>query len=58
MEGHDNRGDSEVLEEEFDPDYTPTEEELTHYAQFLDMDLPRDEVENPSSSVMASALIF
>ena len=37
-----NAADSVILEEEFDPDYEPTEEEIIEYAQFLQMDLVED----------------
>ncbi len=32
-----------VLEEEYDPDYEPSSEEILEYAQFLGMDLDRDQ---------------
>lgn len=34
--------DSVILEEEFDPNYEPTEDEILEYAQFLQMDLKED----------------
>jgi len=34
-----NQGDSIVLEEEIDPDYEPTEDEVLEYAKWLGMDL-------------------
>lgn len=35
--------DSVILEEEYDPHYEPTAEEIQEYATFLDMDLSKDE---------------
>ena len=35
-------GDSIVLEEEIDPNYEPTEEEILEYAKWLGMDLEND----------------
>jgi hypothetical protein len=40
--GGDNAADSVILEEEFDPNYEPTEDEIIEYAQFLQMDLTND----------------
>lgn len=40
--GGGNASDSVILEEEFDPNYEPTEEEIIEYAQFLQMDLDAD----------------
>lgn len=37
-----NNGDSIILEEEIDPDYEPTEEEIREYAKWLGMDLDHD----------------
>ena len=41
--GSANAADSVILEEEFDPNYEPTEDEILEYAQFLQMDLQDDE---------------
>lgn len=35
--------DSVILEEEFDPNYEPTDEEIREYAQFLQMELDEDQ---------------
>jgi centrosomal protein CEP164 len=37
-------GDSIILEEEIDPNYVPTEEEVLEYAKWLGMDLQDDRV--------------
>eukprot|EP00937_MAST-01D_sp_MAST-1D-sp2_P004611 g4611.t1 len=34
--------DSIILEEEIDPDYAPTEDEVMEYAKWLGMDLEKD----------------
>lgn len=34
-------GKSVILEEDIDPNYVPTREEIVDYAQFLGMELPR-----------------
>ncbi|KAG5187952.1 hypothetical protein JKP88DRAFT_161515, partial [Tribonema minus] len=36
------QGDSIILEEEIDPNYVPTEEEVMEYAKWLGMDLDKD----------------
>ena len=40
-EGED-AGDSVILEEKIDPDYVPTEAEISEYAEFLGMDLQKE----------------
>lgn len=35
-------GDSIILEEEIDPNYEPTQEEVVEYAKWLGMDLEAD----------------
>lgn len=37
------KADSIILEEEIDPDYVPTEEEVLEYAKWLGMDLVADQ---------------
>jgi hypothetical protein len=36
------QGDSIILEEEIDPNYVPTEDEVIEYAKWLGMDLKKD----------------
>jgi hypothetical protein len=42
-DGGGGAADSVILEEEFDPNYEPTEDEIIEYAQFLQMDLHEDQ---------------
>lgn len=35
--------ESKILEEEFDKDYEPTEEEIVEYAQFLGMNIDTEQ---------------
>jgi hypothetical protein len=39
---HENAADSIVLEEEIDPNYVPSENEVVEYAKWLGMDLEKD----------------
>ena len=40
--GGNQQGDSIILEEEIDPHYVPTEDEVIEYAKWLGMDLKKD----------------
>lgn len=43
MSGASNpQGDSIILEEEIDPNYVPSEDEVMEYAKWLGMDLEKD----------------
>ena len=42
--------DSIILEEEIDPDYEPTKDEVEEYAKWIGMDLEADQVEELSTN--------
>jgi hypothetical protein len=48
-----NNGESVILEEEYDPNYEPTQDEIKDYAEFLGMEL--GEVGIRACSVVATA---